>query len=138
MMGELEQKSILLFDGYCNLCSGAVKFVLEKERDHEIYFAPLSSETGQRLTESPEIEEDPGDTIVYLEGGEQYKRSAAVAKVLQHLKFPYPLLGKILMYVPDFLADRCYDLVAGHRYRLFGRKDTCMAPSPEFRDRFLD
>ena len=36
------------------------------------------------------------------------------------------------------LRDLGYKLIAANRYRLFGKQESCMLPTPELRARFLD
>ena len=124
---------IVLFDGVCNLCNGAVRFILARDPRARFRFASLQSEAARRLLGG----DPPAETIVLIEAGKTHTRSTAALRIARLLRFPWPLwYGWIV--VPRPLRDGVYDWVARHRYRWFGRRDTCMVPTPELRDRFLD
>jgi predicted DCC family thiol-disulfide oxidoreductase YuxK len=42
------------------------------------------------------------------------------------------------LLVPRPLRDFAYRAFARNRYRLFGRSEVCLVPTPELRRRFLD
>jgi predicted DCC family thiol-disulfide oxidoreductase YuxK len=77
------------------------------------------------------------DTIVLVEDGRRYERSAAVLRIARQLRAPWPLLFAFIV-VPRPLRDWAYDAVARRRYRWFGRRETCMVPTPELRARFVE
>ena len=121
----------------CNLCNGAVRFVLRHERDHELRFASLQSPFGQRVLDRyPEAR--AADSLVLLDGAAVYLRSDAVLRLGRHLREPWRTAAATLATCPRSLRDWCYRLVAASRYRVFGRRDACMVPTPAQRLRFLD
>ena len=124
---------VVLFDGVCNLCNGAVRFILARDPGERFQFASLQSEAARRLLR------DDGrvETIVLLEAGKRYTRSTAALRIARGLRFPWPLLYAFVA-VPRPLRDLVYDWVARHRYAWFGKRDTCLVPTPEVRRRFLD
>ncbi|WP_267643696.1 thiol-disulfide oxidoreductase DCC family protein [Haloarchaeobius amylolyticus] len=128
---------VLLFDGVCNLCNGVVQFVIPRDPDGTIRFAPLQSEAGSRLQERAGLPPDQLETVVLVEGDDYYTKSAAVIRVAEHLGGVYRVasLGRV---VPRGVRDALYDFVAEHRYGWFGKKDQCMMPTPDIADRFLD
>lgn len=129
------RRPVVLFDGLCNLCNGWVRFVVKRDPSARFRFAPLQSEFAQRAV--PDAESLKGlDSIVLLEDGRVFVRSTAVLRILRRLRPPWPLLSAFLV-VPKALRDAVYDFVARKRYRWFGRRDACMVPSAEVRDRFL-
>ncbi len=79
---------------------------------------------------------DTFDTMVYVEDGQAYFRSTAFLKIVAHLPFPYPLLG-LGWVIPQMLRDWLYDRIALNRYRLFGRRSTCMMPDKTLAKRFI-
>ena len=129
--------AIILFDGVCNLCSGAVKFVLKRDRKKWFRFAALQSETGRQLLEFHGLPRDSMETIVLIEGNACFTKSTAVLRIAQHLGGLWPLLA-VFRIVPRFVRDAVYDFVARHRYKWFGKKPSCMIPSPEEAARFLE
>jgi predicted DCC family thiol-disulfide oxidoreductase YuxK len=129
--------AILLFDGVCNLCNRWVHFVISHDAQAHFRFAALQSSVGQRLLEAHGLSGDRVDTIVLLENGRCYIRSDAVVHIAPHLSGGWRLL-RFLSVVPRPLRDWAYRQVVTHRYQWFGRRETCMVPTPELRARFLE
>jgi predicted DCC family thiol-disulfide oxidoreductase YuxK len=134
---QQEQQHILLFDGVCNLCNGVVKFVIRRDKKAKIKFASLQSETGQRLLKQFNLPTNDPDSFVYIHGEEYHLRSSAALNLMKVLGGGWQLLY-LFMAVPKPLRDFCYRLIAKNRYRLFGKEDSCMMPTPELKQRFLD
>ena len=127
---------VVLFDGVCNLCSGSVRFLIEHDSGATLRFAPLQSDAAGDLLDAVGLHDYDFDTIVLVEGEEYYTKSDAALRIAHHLDRPWSLLWAF-RYVPRLLRDAVYDIVASSRYAVFGRKEQCMVPTPEVRDRFL-
>lgn len=136
-MTSTENHPVLLFDGLCNLCNGAVQWIIQRDQEGVFRYASLQSEFGQRLQRENGLDPNALDSIILYEDGEVMTKSEAVVGIAQKLGWPYRIgvMGKIL---PTFVRDGLYDWVARNRYRWFGKKDECMLPRPEWRGRFLD
>jgi predicted DCC family thiol-disulfide oxidoreductase YuxK len=128
---------IVLFDGVCKVCDASVNFLLDHDRQARLRFAALQSGTGQTLLRRFGLRTSDFDTIVLVEGGRCSTRSTAALRVASYLDRPFCYLAGLLL-VPAFLRDPAYNLLAGNRYRWFGRLDACRIPTPEVRARFLD
>jgi predicted DCC family thiol-disulfide oxidoreductase YuxK len=128
-------RNVILFDGVCNLCNGWVRFVVNRDPEGAFSFAPLQSNVAQALLAELTTPEDL-DSIVLVEEDGVFVKSTAVLRIVSGLRQPWPLLG-VLRLLPRGLRDFFYDVVARRRYNWFGRRDTCMIPTPEIRDRFL-
>lgn len=131
-----EDKHIILFDGVCNLCNNTVLFLIKRDKKRLLQFASLQSGIGQQLLKAAGLSATVFNSFVYLEGGKVFTKSTAVLKVLRQLNGFWRLFY-IFIIVPKPLRDVVYDLIAKHRYRLFGRKNKCMVPTPELQNRFL-
>lgn len=130
------QHSIIFFDGVCNLCTASVKFVINRDQKDLYRFAPLQgSVAAHYLGAGAAVNQDPG-SIVLLEGGKLYKRSAAALRIARHLGGLWPLLSLFLI-VPPVIRDFLYDLVASNRYRIWGKAESCLVPTPQLRAKFL-
>lgn len=127
---------IILFDGVCNLCNSAVQFVLKRDRDAIFKFASLQSDAGKKLLEAQGLPEEHLKSFVYIHNDKVYTRSGAALKVAARLSYPTKLLSWFVI-VPKFVRDLVYDLIARNRYRMFGKKEACMVPTPELKQRFL-
>lgn len=135
-MTERAAGALVIFDGVCNFCIGSVNFVLRHEASHDLRFAPVQSSTGTQLVR--ELGFDPHDakTFVLVDGGKAYVRSAAAIRVARYLRWPWRALVAIWI-VPRPIRDWVYNRFAANRYRWFGRKESCMVPTPELRRRFV-
>jgi predicted DCC family thiol-disulfide oxidoreductase YuxK len=129
--------AVVLFDGVCNLCNGFVQFVIPRDPAGYFRFAALNSEAAARVLSTARHDGPIVDSMVLVEDGAAYVRSAAALRIARRLGFPW-VLAYGLMIVPRPLRDAIYDLVARRRYGWFGRRETCMVPGPGVRDRFLD
>lgn len=127
---------MLLFDGVCHVCQYSVQFVLRHERASLILFAALQSDTGRALLRDLQLPEDFLGSLVFFEDGRVFTRSEAALRVAAHLHAPWSWL-QVLRILPRALRDPVYDFVARHRYRWFGRDETCLVPDAGLRDRFL-
>jgi predicted DCC family thiol-disulfide oxidoreductase YuxK len=132
-----EYQPVLLFDGLCNLCNSSVQFILKNEKNHNLKFAAIQSETGEKLLTHYKIDPNETNSVILISGNHVYTASDAVLKLTHHLKFPYSL-GKILVVVPKVIRDFFYKQVAQNRYKWFGKRESCMIPTPQFRKRFLE
>ncbi|MBC7976232.1 MAG: DUF393 domain-containing protein, partial [Myxococcales bacterium] len=127
---------LVLYDGTCGLCAKAVQWILRHERDHVIWFAPLQGPTAalarQRYPQIPTSVE----SVIYIAEGRAYLRSKALTHAARHLEAPWRWLHA-LRWLPGFVLDLGYRVVAAVRYRLWGRADACQLASPAVRRRFL-
>lgn len=127
---------IVLYDGTCGLCSKSVRWILRHERDHELRFAPLQGPTAAELRVThPEIPREL-DSVVLVDSDRVYLRSKTFLHVARHLRAPWRA-GYHVRWLPAFLLDLGYRVIARLRYRIWGRVDACELPSPENRARFL-
>jgi predicted DCC family thiol-disulfide oxidoreductase YuxK len=131
------EKKIILFDGVCNLCNGAVQFIIRNDRRDRFRFAALQSDLGKELCRARHIDTGQIDSIVLIDPGVAYFiKSDAALEIARQLP-GYGLLPYMLGWLPRSLRDAVYDLVARNRYRWFGKKDQCMIPTPELQKKFL-
>jgi predicted DCC family thiol-disulfide oxidoreductase YuxK len=122
----LQQHPVIFFDGVCNLCSGAVQWIIRRDPQGLFHFATLQSRNVQRL-----------ETIILRDGECEYHRSTAFLYILRRLP-RYKWLAYFGAMLPEPIRDGIYDLVASNRYRWFGKKEQCMDPTPEIASRFID
>ena len=132
----VKSSSIVLFDGVCHLCDGAVRFILKREKSKDLYFAPLQSETGKDLLLKNGYPESYLEGLVLIENNRPYDRSSACLRIAGKLKFPWNLLFLCLV-IPKPIRDVLYSIIARYRYRFFGKKEVCSIPGTEDRQRFL-
>ncbi|MFV0237739.1 MAG: thiol-disulfide oxidoreductase DCC family protein [Flavobacteriales bacterium] len=128
-------RKIIIFDGVCNLCNGFVQFVLKHDEKEVFQFASLQSDFGQQFLQKYALDTQSFDSFILMEGEEYTIESTAGLKVLSQLK-GYRFTG-LLLYIPSFVRNSIYRLIAENRYSLFGKSDTCWLPTPELEERFL-
>lgn len=126
----------ILFDGVCNLCSGFVVFTIKRDPGAQFKFASLQSDEGEKLQKEFGIDPENIKTMVLVENDKYYIKSDAALRIFKRLNGMWPVLY-YLIYVPRPIRNFVYDLVAGNRYRWFGKKDQCMLPTPDLEKRFL-
>ena len=134
---DLYDGPIVLIDGACNLCHGVVQFIVPRDPEGTFRFASLQSDVGAELLSAHDPPTDDLESMVLIEDGECYVKSAAAVRIAAHLGGVYALL-RPFGYLPRPIRDLAYDLVATNRYRLFGEKDRCTIPDGDVGARFLE
>ncbi|MAU27001.1 MAG: DUF393 domain-containing protein [Muricauda sp.] len=130
-------KKIILFDGVCNLCNGAVQFVIKRDKKDVFRYAALQSEVGQNLLEARNIDTSKIDSIILIEPGVAfYTKSDATLEIAREFGGVWRLL-LVFQWIPGSIRNIIYDFVARNRYRWFGKKEQCMVPTPELQAKFL-
>jgi predicted DCC family thiol-disulfide oxidoreductase YuxK len=134
---QVPEGPVVLFDGVCNLCNGVVRFVVPRDEAGQVRFAALQSDAGQALLRAFDLPTGDFDSFVLVDDGEYYTKSAAALRLASYLDGPVSWLAAFGV-LPRPVRDAVYDLVAAHRYRVFGRKEQCMVPTPDLEARFLE
>lgn len=133
-----ENKKIILFDGICNLCNGAVIKVIKNDKKNVFLFAPIQSETGQKIINHLGIDTSKTDSIILYEPNKAYYiKSAAALQIMKEFSGFWKLM-QIFTILPDAFNNIFYDFIARNRYKWYGKKESCMIPTPELKAKFLD
>ena len=128
-------KPIIFFDGVCNLCNSSVQFVIKKDKENKFRFASLQSEAGQEILHQFNLSQNDFNSFILFEDGKLYTRSTAALRVLSQLKgWKW---SRVFNWVPRFLRDGVYNVIARNRYKWFGKRDSCMLPTENLVSRFL-
>ncbi len=135
-MQRFNKQPIILFDGMCNLCSGGVDFVINRDPHGVFRFCPVQSETAEKLLTQHGLSDIGNDTFILIQDNRCYFRSDAALQVFQRLNGLWPLL-RFLRFIPRSIRDVFYNLIAQNRYRLFGQRHSCKRPKKEWENRFL-
>jgi len=133
----MNQKPIILFDGVCNLCNGALQFVIRHDKDEKFLFAALQSSFGQQLLQRHQLPSQQLDSVILLQDEKVYTKSTAALKVAHQLNGASKLMYFFII-VPKFIRDGVYGWIASHRYKWFGKTNECMIPTPQLKGRFLE
>jgi predicted DCC family thiol-disulfide oxidoreductase YuxK len=127
---------IILFDGVCNFCNGAINFIIKRDRKRIFRYAALQSDAGQQLLKQYNLSTNDLDSFVLIYKGNSYKKTSAALNVASMLGGAWKLSGVFRIF-PSSIRDVAYNLIANNRYRWFGKKDSCMIPTQEVRSLFL-
>lgn len=126
---------IVLFDGEYNFCNSSVQFILKRDTKGVFKFASLQGEVGLQIIKQHEILQSV-ESFVLIDGDKTYYKSSAALHVCKHLKGLWKTLF-VLIIIPRPIRNIFYNIVANNRYKWFGKKESCMIPSPEVRNRFI-
>ncbi len=135
-MNRTSEKKIILFDGVCNLCNSSINFVIKRDRKDVFRFTALQEEVGRGLIDKYGIDPSNTDSIILIENNKAYIKSSAALRIAKSMSGGYPLLF-IFMVIPKFIRNWVYDFVARNRYKWYGKKESCMIPTPELKAKFL-
>ena len=130
-------KSVILFDGYCNLCNSQVNSILRLDSKKFFYFSNLDSSFSKKVIKENKVESLEGNTIILYHNNKIIIKSNAAIKIAYLLGgfFKIFIIFKIL---PNFIRDGIYDVISRNRYRWFGKSDSCYIPKKEILDRFIN
>lgn len=136
-MSMENQHKIVLFDGVCNLCNGAIQFMIKHDKKDVFRYAALQSDVGKKLVAERHIDTEKLDSIILIEPGiAYYDKSDAALEIGKHLE-GYRTISSILSLIPMSLRNIVYDFIARNRYRWYGKKEECMIPTPALKAKFL-
>jgi predicted DCC family thiol-disulfide oxidoreductase YuxK len=127
--------NIILFDGECNFCDRSVQFIIKRDKKAIYKFASLQSEPGQKLIQTHNVPPNT-DSMILVQRNKCYYRTSAALRICKDLGGGWKLLYGLLI-VPRPVRDFFYRILAKNRYKWFGKKQSCLLPSPEIRKRFL-
>lgn len=127
--------NIILFDGVCNLCNNTVSFLIKYDKNNIFKFAATQTKAGENIIRQFSILNE-GKSVIYIKDGIVFYKSDAIIEIAKQVN-GWPHIFKYGFLFPKFLRDGIYSLIAKNRYLLFGKKETCMVPTEEDRNRFL-
>jgi len=132
-----ENKFVVLFDGVCNLCNKSIQFIIKHDEKDKFRFVALQSEIGQEFLKTFQIDRTKTDSIILIDSKNSFHtKSSAALLIAKNLK-KYSWM-RVFLYLPRFLRDFVYDVIAKNRYKWFGKKQECMIPTPELKAKFLE
>ncbi|NHM06824.1 DUF393 domain-containing protein [Flavobacterium sp. CYK-4] len=138
MLDLPKNKSIILFDGVCNLCESSVQFVIKHDKEDRFRYVALQSDLGKKILDHIGINPKNIDSIVLYEPGvAYYYKSNAALQIAKRLGGFFHL-GTVFRIIPTGLRNLLYDYVAANRYKWYGKKDNCLIPTAELKAKFLE
>lgn len=138
MFGIPEGKKLILFDGVCNLCNDSVLRIIKNDKKNQFIFTSLQSDIGQDIIEHLNIDISKIDSIILYNPIISYDiKSSAALKIMNAFGGVWKL-SQIFWILPLFIRDSVYNFIAKNRYKWFGKKETCMIPTKELKEKFLE
>lgn len=131
-----KDKKIILFDGVCNYCNDKINFIIKHDNKDVFRFVALQSEKGQEIINYLGVNPSIDSIILYEPGVAYYVKSEAAFQILKELKAPYQWI-LLLNFIPNSVKDLVYDYIARNRYKWYGKKEACMIPTEEIKNKFL-
>lgn len=126
---------IVFFDGVCNLCSSSVQWVIRHDPRAVFTFTSLQGQYVAKMITDEKLKKI--DSVILLENGRFYTRSTAILRIARRLGFPARLLYAFII-VPAFIRNWVYEFIAKHRYKWYGKMESCWLPTPDLKKRFID
>lgn len=136
-VNNFNNKSIILFDGVCNLCNSSVNFIIKNDKKEHFLFASLQSDAAKEILLQYGVKKITFDSILLIENGKIYQKSRAALRISLNLDGAYRFIY-FLNIIPKIITDWIYDIIAKNRYLWFGKKDSCMVPTENLKKRFLN
>jgi len=128
---------VILFDGECNLCNGVVRFIIKRDKKNVFKFASLQSAYGASVVSAHHLQSAPLETIVLVDGETIYTQSDAVITILKSLGGVWKL-ASVFKIIPKPVRNGVYRFIAKYRYKVFGKRETCMVPTEEMKSKFIE
>ena len=132
----MDNRHIVIFDGVCNFCNGAVNFIIKRDPDGIFAFTPMQSDLARELMDKHKIHNVGIDTFLLIKNDQCFVFSSAALEIAKDLNGLWYVFS-VFRFVPSSIRDFFYKVFARNRYALFGRQDTCMVPTKEMRSRFV-
>lgn len=135
-MSDLKDKGLILFDGVCNFCNTSVNFIIKNDKTDHFRFLPLQSDRGQKIIEQYNLDPENLQTVILLEQGRIYTRSTAALRIARKLSGGWKLMYGFIV-VPAVIRDFFYNVISRNRYKWWGKRESCMIPTPDVKRKFL-
>ncbi|HWC52591.1 MAG TPA: thiol-disulfide oxidoreductase DCC family protein [Chitinophagaceae bacterium] len=131
------QRPVILFDGVCNYCNALTNFIIRQDKKKIFLFATLQSNFGVKILRDKNLPTDEYESLLLIDKGKLYSKSNAGLRIYNKLPW-YWKWTQLFWIFPKFFRDWVYSIIAKNRYKWFGKRETCMVPTPELKTRFLD
>lgn len=132
----IEAHTIVIYDGVCGFCDASIQFVLDQKPSQQLRFVSFQSETGQQIMAKFGLEINL-DTIILVEKGIVYQKAKAFLSILTYVESSYRF-ASYLRFIPSFISNVFYDIIAKYRYKIMGKVQQCRLLSPTERQFFLE
>tara|TARA_B100000965_G_C19600062_1_gene762075 strand:- start:4965 stop:5366 length:402 start_codon:yes stop_codon:yes gene_type:complete len=133
----MTNKKIIFYDGFCNLCNGFVKTIINLDKKNIFLFAPLNGNHAKNLLKDINLDSKKLDSVILYENKKISFKSKAIIEILLSLKGFFYLFW-FAKIIPSFLSNIVYNFIAKNRYFWFGKQKNCIVPDKKITSKFLD
>jgi predicted DCC family thiol-disulfide oxidoreductase YuxK len=126
---------VLLFDGFCNYCNSWVEFIIQHDKKKKFKFAALQSDIGKKILKQYNVPQEK-ESVVLIYNDKTHLKSSAGLHILFHLGGIYSI-PFIFILLPEYVRDFYYDIIARNRYKWWGKRNECVIPNEDNKERFL-
>ena len=133
----MDLNNLIIFDGVCNLCNVSVQFIINRDKKRVFKFLPLQSEKAAKIFKQFNIDFENLDTIILIKNKNVFIRSDAVLEIAYTFEYPWKIVY-FFVFIPKFVRDWIYNIIANNRYDWFGKRENCMIPTDDIKSRFLN
>lgn len=118
------EKSVIVFDGECNLCNGVVGWLLKFAPEDVFQFVPFQSPFGQELLRTHGFSTTELETVILFDNNGKHTHSDGFLRIIS--KIPkWRLVAALLAFIPRIIRDTIYNLASRNRVRWFGKSQAC-------------
>jgi predicted DCC family thiol-disulfide oxidoreductase YuxK len=120
---------LVLFDGTCKFCNGAVRFIMKRDKRGRFAFLASQTPEGRAVAARHGFTGPTPGSIVLVVGETAYSRSTASLEIARRMDGLWPALH-VLIWIPGPVRDGVYNWFAARRQRFFGSDEKCVMPRP--------
>ncbi len=135
--GAILEQKVIIFDGVCNLCSRSVQFIIKRDKRSVFKFSPLQSKFGREKLVEHGLNPDDAESFLLIKDGHAYTKSDAAIEIAREFRGSWKLIVGVAL-IPRPVRDKVYSLVVKNRYRLFGKRESCLVPTEAIKSRFIE
>ena len=133
----MELNNTIIFDGVCNLCNASVIFIIKRDKNSIFKFLPIQSKRAHEIRKSIKINFENIDTVILIRDNNIFYQSDAALEIAGSLDYPWKIFY-LFKFIPKFIRDGIYRIIARNRYQWFGKKESCMIPTADIQSKFLE
>ena len=131
------KKNVIIYDGFCVFCNWGVQFIIKRDPNKKFMFTSINTLIAKKLIKKHNLEAVGTDTIFLIANNNSFYKTSAILKIVKELNGYWYLFG-IFKFIPINIRDYIYDKIAKNRYKLFSKKQNCMVPDENIKNRFLE
>lgn len=122
---------ILIYDGECGMCSKFISFIVQINRNSNLYITDFHSNwTKKNMKLDSNI-----DSMIFLSEGKKYIYSDSILHLLAEANSIFKVL-LVFKLIPKVLRDKIYKFLARNRH-FFNKSNSCSISSKKNNDLFL-